>query len=146
MTWCVLGGEIFHVLCRLESTLYLPPKEGVANVIDIQSKCYALFLNRCLWRLEPEHTLTAAWSKLWNDNFYMAKALDMRTSHTISLFTALFSLNMLQEDRSLTHQMRILLQRPSTVWPQVWRNKHIVPVNDLLRSTWYRTIRDLILK
>jgi hypothetical protein len=142
MTWCILAGEIFRLLHRLESNLYLPPKEGVANVIDIQVKCHVLFLSRCL--LEIEHTFAAAWSKLWNANFYMAKAVDMRTIPTqFPNLRLYFYMLQLQEDRSPTHhrkisqyvhtrtstgsntrrsQMRIILQRPSTVWPQVWRN------------------------
>lgn len=36
--------------------------------------------------------------------------------------------------------MRILLQRPKTEWPQVWRNLHTVPINDVVRSTWYNDV------
>ena len=82
-------------------------------------------------------------------------------SHTIALFTALFSQNILHEDRSPSHnrkishyihtrtstgsktrrsQMWILLLLPSTEWPKVWTNSHIVPINDVVRSKWYRTI------
>ena len=78
-------------------------------------------------------------------------------------FTALFSRNMLHDDRRPTHrrkisqyihirtstgsktrhiQIQIPLPRPNTEWPNVWRNKHTVPINDVVRSTCYYTIHD----
>jgi len=61
------------------STLYLLPTEGVTNLIDIQAKCHAHFLSRCLQRLQNEVAYTAAWLKLLNPHFYMATALHMGT-------------------------------------------------------------------
>ena len=40
--------------------------------------------------------------------------------------------------------MRINQQYSSTKWPEAWKNLHTVPFNDEIRSTWYRTIHDLI--
>jgi len=61
------------------STLYLLPTEGVPNLIDVQAKCHAHFLSRCLQRLQNEVAYTAAWLKLLNPHFYMATALHMGT-------------------------------------------------------------------
>jgi len=46
------------------STLYILPTEGAANLIDVQAKCHAHFLSRCLQRLQTEDAYTAAWLKL----------------------------------------------------------------------------------
>jgi hypothetical protein len=64
------------------STLYLLPTEGVAHPIDVQAKCHAHFLSRCLQQLQTEDVYTAAWLKFWNSHFYMATALHMRTIPT----------------------------------------------------------------
>jgi len=64
------------------STLYLPPKERVANLVNLQAKCLAHFLSRCLKRLQTEDAYTVACIKLWNSHFYIATALHMRTIPT----------------------------------------------------------------
>jgi hypothetical protein len=43
-----------------------------------------------------------------------------------------------------TPKMRIIQQNPSIQWPQVWKNLHTLLINDGIRSTCYRTFRDLI--
>jgi len=60
-----------------QSTLYLPPTKGVANLIDLQAKCHAHFLRRCLKWLHTEDAYTPAWLKLWNSHFYIVTALHM---------------------------------------------------------------------
>jgi hypothetical protein len=64
------------------STLFLLPTEGVARLIDVQAKCHAHFLSRCLQRLQNEDAYSAEWLKLKNPHFYMATALHEGTMPT----------------------------------------------------------------
>jgi hypothetical protein len=66
IAWFIWAGETFRVPM---STLYFPPADGGANLIDVRAKCRALFLCRCIIRLQKPDTLTAEWLQMWNANW-----------------------------------------------------------------------------
>jgi hypothetical protein len=40
--------------------------------------------------------------------------------------------------------MRIVRKFPLTNWDQVWKNLHVCPATDEIKSTWYKTMHDLL--
>jgi hypothetical protein len=107
------------------STLQLPATEVVANLIDVQAKCHALSLSRCLKRLQTEGTFTAAWLKLRNAHFYVAKALDVTTIPTRFPYWQLFFTNMLQDDPAIRHTTG--KDHSTSIYAQLRAVKHGAP-------------------
>ena len=46
--------------------------------------------------------------------------------------------------KNMTRAIRVTLLKPSTKWPSVWRNLHLMPVTEEAKSTWYMVIHDLV--
>ena len=54
------------------------------------------------------------------------------------------ALHILAMNVSPPTEMRIVRKFPRTAWNQVWKNLHASPVSDEIKSTWYKTLHDLI--
>jgi hypothetical protein len=166
ISWYIWNGAILRVPL---STLQRRTENGGLDLIDIATKCRALFLTRVWVQAERDGLLTAAWLHVWdvlaprkipphirviqrNLEYLRIYALEWAyleplrqdEKHRAFKRRVYGTLRIMVTVETKPREVGVMQLQPEFQWARVWSNLHNTRTSDGGRSAWYMVIHGVL--